>query len=297
MSSGALDPLQLAFFGGAAVLVGLKAWHGWRVGIVRQIIGVVAILLAYLVGLFGGGMVGAALRLVCDLPDNVLAVAGPVGLGIVIYGAVNLVGSILFKKTAQQSIGIVRLGYGISGACVGAVYGLFLVWIAILAIRLLGCVAETQIAVAKNPHLTLGKHSPKATPPSTPPSAVVRGLADMKHSLESGAAGVLVQQVDPIPGTLYGILHKLGLMVSTEQNVTRFLSYPGVQPLLAHPKVAALQTDTEITRDIIQRRYLSLMRNPRIIAAANDPEIGALMRDFEFEKALDYAIKPDGKKP
>lgn len=291
MSSGAPDFLQLAFFGGAAVLVAAKAWHGWKVGIVRQVIGVGALLAAYLVGYFGGGLVGAALRLVCDLPENVLAVVGPVALGLVIYGAITFVGSILFKKTAEQSISIVRLGYGLSGAAVGAVYGLFLVWIAILAIRLLGCVAETQIAVAQNPHLSLGKATPKPTPKSTPPSAVVRGLADMKHSLESGAAGSLVQQVDPIPGTLYGILRKLGLMVATEQNVARFLSYPGVQPLLAHPKVAALQSDAEITRDIVQRRYLSLMRNPRIIAAANDPEIGALMRDFEFEKALDYAIR------
>ena len=296
MSSGSPELLQLALFGGAAVLVAVKAWHGWRVGIVRQVLGVVALLVAYLVGYFGGGMVGAALHHVIDLPENVLAVAGAVGLGFVMYCAITLGGSILFKKTAQQSVTIVRLGYGLSGACVGAIYGLFLVWIAILAIRLLGCVAETQLAVAKNSHLTLGKGPATPTPKPTPPSAVVRGLADMKHSLESGTAGAIVQQVDPIPGTLYGILSKLGQMVSSEHSVNRFLSFPGVQPLLAHPKVAALQTDEKITRDIIQRRYLNLMRNPRIIAAANDPEIGVLMRDFEFEKALDYAIKPPASK-
>ena len=33
----------------------------------------------------------------------------------------------------------------------------------------------------------------------------------MKQSLEQGAAGSVVQQVDPIPGTLYSILHKLGM--------------------------------------------------------------------------------------
>jgi hypothetical protein len=202
MSSGSPELLQLAFFGGAAVLVAAKAWHGWRAGIVRQVLGVVALLVAYLVGFFGGGMVGAVLHHVIDLPENVLAVAGAVSLGFVMYCAITVVGSILFKKTSQQSVTIVRLGYGIAGACVGAIYGLFLVWIAILAIRLLGCVAETQIAVAKNPHLTLGKSTPAPTPKPTPPSAVVRGLADMKHSLESGTAGVIVQQVDPIPGPL-----------------------------------------------------------------------------------------------
>ena len=101
----------------------------------------------------------------------------------------------------------------------------------------------------------------------------------------------MVQQVDPIPGTLYSVLRKLGTMVSDEKSVDRFLSYPGVKPLLAHPKIAALQNDPEITRDIIGRNYFALLRNPRILTAANDTEIGELMRKFEFEKALDYAIR------
>lgn len=284
--------LQLALLGGAAVLVLLKAWHGWRVGIIRQIVGILALLAAYVTGYFGGGFLGPLLHRLIDLPENLLAVAGAVGIGFIMYCTITFIGAIVFKKTAEQSVSLVRLGYGLSGACVGAMYGLFLVWIAILAIRLLGSVAETQIAVAKNPKLNLGKPTPTPTPSPTPPSAVVRGLAQMKHSLESGAAGAVVQQVDPIPGTLYGILHKLGVMVSDEKSVNRFLSFPGVQPLLAHPKVAALQSDQEITHDIIERRYLRLLRNPRIIAAANDAEIGELMRKFEFEKALDYAIRP-----
>ncbi len=292
MSTGSPESLQLIFFGGAALIVLLKALHGWRVGIVRQLLGVGALLAAYLVGYFGGGVLGPVLKRFIDLPENVLAVAGAVVVGFVMYCAITFVGSIVFKKTSEQGVMIVRLGYGLSGAAVGALYGLFLVWIAILAVRLLGSVAETQIAVAKNQHLTLGKATPSPTPVPTPPSAVVRGLAQMKHSLESGAAGAVVQQVDPIPGTLYGILRKLGVMVSDEKSVNRFLSYPGVQPLLAHPKVAALQSDHEITIDIIERRYLKLIGNPRIIAAANDAEIGELMRKFEFEKALDYAIRP-----
>ena len=107
----------------------------------------------------------------------------------------------------------------------------------------------------------------------------------------------MVQQVDPIPGTLYGILHKLGLMVSDEHSVQRFLSCPGVKPLLAHPKIAALQNDPEIAQEIMKRDYFGLLRNSHILAAANDSEIGELMRKFEFEKALDYAIRKPEKEP
>src|SRR4030095_9256792 len=130
-------------------------------------------------------------------------------------------------------VGAVRLGYGISGAICGSLYGLFLVWIAVLAIRLLGSVAETQIAVAKSPKVVASQGATPTPPPTPPPpGAVVRGLAHMKQSLEQGAAGSVVQQVDPIPGTLYSILHKLGLMVADEKRVDRLLSYPGAKTLL-----------------------------------------------------------------
>ena len=189
-----------------------------------------------------------------------------------------------------------RLGYGMSGAAVGALYGLFLVWIAILAIRLLGSVAETQIAVAKNPRLTARQTHADAD--ARIHAAERRGARTGAHEALARAAARRARWCSrsiPIPGTLYGILHKLGVMVSDEKSVDRFLSYPGVQPLLEHPKIAALQNDPDITRDIINRNYLALIRNPRIVTAANDTEIGELMRKFEFEKALDYAIaEPEG---
>lgn len=287
--SHSTDTWQAAFLIGALLLVTFTAWHGWRLGIVRQIISILALASAYIIGYFGGGLMGPLLHRFLNFPERVLAVVGAAILGFVIYFSMTLIGAIAFKKTAQQSVGLIRFGYGISGAVFGLFYGLFLVWIAVLAIRLLGSVAETQIAVAKNPHLSLGKPTPKP-PPATPPSAVVIGLAHMKQSLEQGTAGAMVQQVDPIPGTLYGILQKLGIMVSDEKSVDRFLAYPGVKPLLAHPKIAALQNDPDITRDIINRNYFALIRNRHIITAANDAEIGELMRRFEFEKALDYAI-------
>ncbi len=287
-----LDAWQSGFFLGAAIFVAFTMWHGWRLGVVRQFISILALVAAYLIGYFGGGALGPLLHKFLDFPERVLAVVGAVCLGFVVYCCIMLVGAIAFKKTAQQSVGIVRLGYGMAGAVFGGFYGLFLVWIAILAIRLLGSVAETQLAAEKNPRLAQsGKPTPTPVPSPTP-GPMVRGLAHMKQSLEQGAAGAVVQQVDPIPGTLYGILHKLGLMVSDEKSVDRFLNYPGVKPLLNHPKIAALQNDADITRDILNRNYLSLIRNPRIITAANDTEIGELMRKFEFEKALDHALHP-----
>lgn len=287
------DAYQLGFLIVAGLFVAFTAWHGWRLGILRQIISILALASAYIIGYFGGGRLGGLLQRFIDLPERALAVLGAVGLGFIIYCCITLLGVIAFKKTAQQKEGLMRLGYGISGAACGAFYGLFLVWIMVLAIRLLGSVAETQLGAAYYPSPSTSSKHPSSTPgpTATPPGAVIRTLAHMKESLEQGPTGMVVQQVDPIPGTLYGILRKLGVMVSDEKSIDRFLSYPGVKPLLANPKIAALQNDPDINRDIVSRNYLSLIRNPHIIAAANDAEIGELMRKFQFEKALDYAIR------
>ena len=291
------DPWQLAFFCAAAIVVLAKTWQGWQMGIARQVFNILALVAAYVVGYFGGGMLTPLLHSMIHAPEKALGVISAAVVGLGVYFSVSVLGKILFKKTSQQIGSMVRFGYGASGAAVGALYGFFLVWIAILTIRLLGSVAESRIAVGTNPQFAAGKPSPTPgpTPEAAPePGAMVLGLAHMKQSLEQGAAGSMVQQVDPIPGTLYGILHKLGMMVSDDHRVERFLSYPGVKPLLANPKIAALQNDPEIARDLMNRDYFGLLRNSHILAAANDSEIGELMRKFEFEKALDYAIgKPE----
>lgn len=290
------DSWQIAFFAAAAILVLLKAWRGWRLGVVRQVISLVALAGAYLAGIFGGRFTVPLLRPVLGFPEPILILLSGVLLGAAVYLSIAMIGAILFKKTAEQKVGVVRLGYGASGAVVGGLFGLFLVWIAVLAIRLLGSVAETQIAVAKNPRIINQRSTPTPTPAATPASRIIQGLAHMKQSLEHGTAGAMVQQVDPIPTSLYLVLTKLGMMVSNERSIERFLAYPGVQPLLAHPKISALQNDAEITRDILAHNYFSLLRNNRIVAAAGDAEIGALMRKFEFEKALDYALQGKGER-
>ena len=166
--------------------------------------------------------------------------------------------------------------------------GLFVVWIAILGIRLLGTVAKTQIEASQRPPVAARGKLPARQP--FQPGSFVRGLAHIKESLEQGATGAVVEHVDPIPGTLYSLLTRVGQMISSEQSIDRFLTYPGVKTLTEHPKIAALQKDPEIAKNLIAQDYFALVRNQHIIRAANDREIGELMAKFEFEKALDYAL-------
>jgi hypothetical protein len=127
------------------------------------------------------------------------------------------------------------------------------------------------------------------------PSPVSRSLVEMKHALEHGAAGAVVDHVDPIPGSLYSVLTKVGQMMTSEHSVERFMKHPGVKPLTEHPKIVALQRDPVIAREVLARNYLALIRNENIVAAANDAELGVLLRKLEFEKALDHALRKPEK--
>src|SRR5215213_2903675 len=117
-----IDSYQAGFFIGAGLFVLFTAWRGWRLGFMRQFMSILALAGAYIIGYFGGGTLGAILHKFIDYPERALAVVGAVGLGFVVYCCIALVGAILFKKTSQQSVSLVRLGYGASGAVCGALY-------------------------------------------------------------------------------------------------------------------------------------------------------------------------------
>jgi hypothetical protein len=272
------DPAQLLFFFSAILLILWRMWRGWRLGVVRQVINLVALGLAYAAAIFGGRLAAPVLRPL-GFPDLVLAILCGALLGVIVYGAISVTGAVIFKRTAHQSVGLVRLGYGAAGAAIGAVFGLVTVWAIVLGIRVLGTVAESEIAIAKT-----DVHS-------TPPGRAARSLAGMKHSLEEGPTGRVIDRTDPIPVEFYELLQKLSLTVSNPERVKRFLDYPGARELAEHPRIQALQDDPEIAREIHARNYLALLRNDQIVRAANDPDLIRIIRNFELQKALDHALR------
>src|ERR1700743_1394245 len=119
-----IDAYQTGFFLVAVLFIGFTAWHGWRLGFLRQLISILALAAAYIIGYFGGSRLGPILHRFCDIPEEALAVLGAVGMGFVIYCCITLIGVIAYTKTAQQKAGLFRIGYGATGAICGAFYGL-----------------------------------------------------------------------------------------------------------------------------------------------------------------------------
>ena len=52
-----------------------------------------------------------------------------------------------------------------------------------------------------------------------------------------------------------------------------------------------MRDDPEIIELIQHQRFLELLQHPKLIDAMNDPTLAAEVRNFEFQKALDYALQ------
>jgi hypothetical protein len=284
---------QIIFVSFALVLILFEIVRGWRLGIVRQSVRLLALLAAYASALFGGRLLVPVVRPFVRVPDLFISILGGTILALVGYVVINALGAIFFKRTSEQSIGMIRLLYGICGAALGMFFGLFSVWLAVVAIRSLGAVAGAELYSGK---VTRSGSAPaslvaraRPSPTSAPP--MVASLAKLKNSIELGLLGEAFKVADVVPTQTYETLGKVGAVVSNPRSAERLLSYPGAKELKENPRIVALRDDPEIIELIQEQRYLELLQNAKLIEAMNDPTLAMQVKNFDFQKALDYAQK------
>jgi hypothetical protein len=95
--------------------------------------------------------------------------------------------------------------------------------------------------------------------------------------------------MDLVPAKTYETLGKVGTVFSSPESMQKFLTFPGARELSEHPKIVALRDDPKISEMIAQGRYLDLLKNQRVIDAANDPVLADRFKKFDLQRALDYA--------
>ncbi len=282
---------QTIFILFALLLILFEIVRGWRLGIVRQVVRLFAVVAAYTAALFGGRWLVPILRPVLRVPDLFISVAAGAILALAIYAAVNALGAILFKRTGQQPVGMVRLLYGVCGAALGIFFGFFAVWLAIVAIRSTGAVASAEL---QSQTAAPNRVAPLTARPASPPNEtqpMLATLVRLKNSIELGSLGEAIKAVDVVPTQTYQTLGKVGTVASNPRSAERFLAYPGAKKLAKNPKIIALRDDREIIELIQEQRFLELLQNPKLIEALNDPTLAAQIRSLDFQKALDYALK------
>jgi hypothetical protein len=144
-STGGSLVWQVVFLSLAVVLVLFEAVRGWRLGLLRQLMRLGALVAAYAAGFFGGRLLIPIARPLLKMPDFVLLALGGATLAFVVYAVVSGVGAILFRRTGQQDSKVVRLIYGFSGAIVGLFFGVFALWLIVVSVRAVGAVADAQV--------------------------------------------------------------------------------------------------------------------------------------------------------
>lgn len=290
---------QLAFISFAVVLILFEVVRGWRLGLMRQLMRIVAIVAGFAAAYLGGKLLVPVARPLLRIPDIVLWVLCCVTLFLLVYAVVAGIGTIVFKKTRQQNLAIIRFLYGLTGAAIGLFLGAFLVWLLVVGVRSIGAVADAQVregAAAAKPAAP-SRRSIHAVDvrrgvleSNEDAISLMSSLARLKNSLELGAVGDIVKRADAIPSKTYETLGKLGQVASSPENAERFLAFPGARELSEHPRIVALRNDPEIEELFAQGRYLDLLQDQRIIDALNDSTLLWELRKFDLQRALDYSL-------
>ncbi|HME87864.1 MAG TPA: CvpA family protein [Chthoniobacterales bacterium] len=295
LQAAAGSPLwQIVFVSFAFVLILFEVLRGWRRGLPRQVARLGALIAAYFAAFFGGKFLAPLLGLFVRMPDALLSVFAGAIFALIVYAVISGTGSALFRRTDQHDSSIVRLFYGSTGALLGVFFGLFIVWVIIVAVRSIGSVANAQVRAQASDSSVLHAVDVRRRilgEPSEDDAPLTTSLARLKNSLEMGVIGNAVKRVDVIPQKTYDVIEKAGAIAANPQYAERFLEFPGARELSEHPKIVALRNDQEIGQMVAQGRLLELIQDHRIIDAANDPELHARLKKFDLNAALNYAVQ------
>jgi len=285
---------QAVFISFGVILVLFQVVRGWRLGLMRQLVRVAALAMAYAAAFYSGRLVVPLLRSFLKMPDIVLSILGGALLALAIYASITSLGMIFFRRTGQQNASLLRLIYAISGAAIGLFFGAVFFWMIVVSVRAIGALADAQLSGRLNSSAA-GLHAFEVRRHSLPApeeeSTLAASLTRLKNSLELGAIGNAITRTDPVPSKTYEMLGKVGNVFSNPESAQKFLTFPGVHELSEHPKIVALRDDPEISDMIARRRFLDLLQDQRIIDAANDPALREQIKKFDLRGALDYAVQ------
>jgi len=269
---------QTAVFVVAAVWLLVSAVRGWGKGLMRQLVGIVALFAAGYLVLCYSGLVGEFLR--PHLPALVLLPLAAVIIWIFSFNLIVLIGRLLFKRTKDYQSTSLRLIYGVGGGVIGLGYGLLFVWCILIALRVIGHLAENQGETqrVKNEN----------------PGAFVLNLAKLKNSVELGSGRAVLDSIDPLPRRFYRDLDQYSRVIEDPEAIQKLLEYPGFRRLLESPQVLELERDPQVAADMKKGNVLGVLTNRKVIALLNDPQIRSAFTQGDLEAALNYALTSQG---
>jgi len=271
---------QTAVFVVAAVLLFVSAVRGWGKGLLRQLVGIVALFAAGYLVLCYSGLVGEFLR--PHLPALLLLPAAALIIWVVSFNLIVLIGRLLFKRTKDCQSNSLRLIYGVGGGIIGLGYGLLFVWCMLIALKVFGQIAENQVKMQRMKNESSG--------------AFVLNLAKLKNSVELGSGRAALDSIDPLPSRFYRDLDQYSRVIEDPEAIQKLLEYPGFRRILESPQALEVERDPQIAADVKKGNIIGVFTNRKVIELLNDPHIQSAFTQGDLEAALNYALTSQGNK-
>jgi uncharacterized membrane protein required for colicin V production len=271
---------QTAVFVVAAVLLLVSVVRGWGKGLMRQLVGIVALFAAGYLVLCYSGLVGEFLR--PHLPALLLLPAAALIIWVVSFNLIALIGRLLFKRTKDCQSNSLRLIYGVGGGIIGLGYGLLFVWCMLIALKVFGQIAENQVKMQRMKNESSG--------------AFVLNLAKLKNSVELGSGRAALDSIDPLPSRFYRDLDQYSRVIEDPEAIQKLLEYPGFRRILESPQALEVERDPQIAADVKKGNIIGVFTNRKVIELLNDPHIQSAFTQGDLEAALNYALTSQGNK-
>src|SRR5260370_19114418 len=184
-------------------------------GILRQLLAPLSVFGALVAVVFITPGASGFLYQTAWLPASTSALLLGVAIWLFAYNLLVFVGGIVFKRTRDQDFAILRLVFGVGGAAVAVVYALLQIWAIVIGIRILGRIAEDQIAVQSSRNAVS--------------SGFVVELALLQNSLELGSGKAVLDQLDPVPSAAYRRLDQSCQLLANPRAIGRLLQFPALR--------------------------------------------------------------------
>lgn len=250
-------------------------WVGYKRGVVRQALAIAALALGWF-GAFSLGPMLSPLVPALGFPVFARPIVSGVITGLAVWIVTMLLGAILFKKTSEQSFGIIRIIYGVSGAALGLVFGVSVLVMVAWGVRIFGSFHE---GVQKATTRVGRRYGPEPDP-----------SLSLKRIMDESSLSSFIQKIDPLKSDLYPRLEKAGQLLASPTALDRFLNAPEAFAFARHPKIQALRDDPQFLENLKNGDVLALLQNPRLQAAASDAQLMTAFNALNLEKLVDRSI-------
>jgi hypothetical protein len=261
----------------------MSTWRGWNRGLVRQTVSLGALMLALLAAFYAGPLLAPALPAI-GFPRFLRPLVAGALIALLIWGTLTSVSSIIFRRTSEQGVGMVRAVYGLGGAILGLISGLLMLGLAAWGVRLAGSLADGLQTGVEAKAQKKGPLGPIAPDPNA--------LSALKKTVEASPLVAWISRVDPVSPEWYPRLSKIGQVLTSQGARERLFADPALAVVSRNPRLAAMRDDPELQEALRSADLWTLMRSPKLQAAAADTQLLTALRLREVDLALERALHP-----